>query len=612
MKDTEAFEELYLSTRDRLLVQAYALTGDLTAARAGVRHAFVAAAHHWPKVSQLADKEAWLRPEVWSYAQRRQTTKRKDQATEPLVKIQLESFAKLSPQRRKLLVLALLTTSSDAAIAAEVGLEQRHALDELAAAIDEHGQRIGVASEKLAHSLEPLAEAAVNTRWPRPHALRRTGTTRRRVLTGIGVIAALGAFAGAGWAVASPDGIQPSLKQHQVVPTTPQAPRALAPRLREAQLLQAPQVARVSPKLDWEAKPLSANTEDNEKPRLCQPERFADPDGLAGLVRDYRVVTDDPAKAALAAEQIELSRNLTEAKKAFATAQGWFAACSVPRAQLARTYSVEGVGDQANLFVYTLWEQNATMVLGVARSGAMTVSTWVVLPLPSSLKINEQGQLLAAAINRLCGLPGSGECAAPPKLERTSPLPIETAAGLLDQVDLPPVSNVKAPWVGTDPKPAEQNLAAPAGCARADFALDAMNNNLTRTFVIPQSKLPAAFGLTQSVARMPNEATADQFLTDVRERIQACSAKNLGTTANLVLQESKGPDELYSYRVTTEISIDNEISYFMALSRNGSAVSQLGFFAVQGAEMKSGDFDELARRAQARLASLPESASASK
>ena len=52
-----------------LLVQTYALTGDLPASRSAVRDAFVAAWHHWRKVSRLEDPESWVRPHAWQHAQ---------------------------------------------------------------------------------------------------------------------------------------------------------------------------------------------------------------------------------------------------------------------------------------------------------------------------------------------------------------------------------------------------------------------------------------------------------------------------------------------------------------------------------------------------------------
>ena len=70
MPNPEDFDDFYLSTRRRLVLQAYALTGDLSAGRQAVREAFVAARHHWRKVGRLDDPEEWVRQRAWGMAQR--------------------------------------------------------------------------------------------------------------------------------------------------------------------------------------------------------------------------------------------------------------------------------------------------------------------------------------------------------------------------------------------------------------------------------------------------------------------------------------------------------------------------------------------------------------
>ena len=57
------FDDFYLASRRRLVLSAYALTGDLAAARNGVETAFVAARHHWRKVRRLPDLNA---REIWT------------------------------------------------------------------------------------------------------------------------------------------------------------------------------------------------------------------------------------------------------------------------------------------------------------------------------------------------------------------------------------------------------------------------------------------------------------------------------------------------------------------------------------------------------------------
>jgi len=58
------FETFYKDVRSRLLLQTWALTGDLTAGRKAVQDALVIAWHHWRKVGRLtpAEREDGARP----------------------------------------------------------------------------------------------------------------------------------------------------------------------------------------------------------------------------------------------------------------------------------------------------------------------------------------------------------------------------------------------------------------------------------------------------------------------------------------------------------------------------------------------------------------------
>src|SRR3954454_23287521 len=69
------FDDFYLASRRRLVLSAYALTGDLGAARNAVGDAFVAARHHWRKVGRLPDPEEWVRARAWTIAQRRHVSR---------------------------------------------------------------------------------------------------------------------------------------------------------------------------------------------------------------------------------------------------------------------------------------------------------------------------------------------------------------------------------------------------------------------------------------------------------------------------------------------------------------------------------------------------------
>src|ERR1700712_5237249 len=101
----EGFEDFYKEVRGGLLLQTYALTGDLHAAQRAVRDALVVAWHHWRKVSRLDRPEDYVRPLARSRAQRRSSARwrarQKDLDDES--RATLDALGKLSATQRKVL-----------------------------------------------------------------------------------------------------------------------------------------------------------------------------------------------------------------------------------------------------------------------------------------------------------------------------------------------------------------------------------------------------------------------------------------------------------------------------------------------------------------------------
>ena len=133
--------------RTALLQQTFALTGDLPASRSAVRDAFVAAWHHWRKVSRLEDPEAWVRPLAWRHAQRRHSARifHRDRKLDPEIRATLDALAKLPLAQRKVLLLTQLTDASMADMAREVGLP-----------LHEAEQRLQTATSQFAMNREVL------------------------------------------------------------------------------------------------------------------------------------------------------------------------------------------------------------------------------------------------------------------------------------------------------------------------------------------------------------------------------------------------------------------------------------------------------------------------
>src|SRR6478735_2002847 len=181
MPNPEDFDDFYLSTRRRLVLQAYALTGDLSAGRQAVREAFVAARHHWRKVGRLPDPEEWVRPRAWAMAQRRHVARlwHREKGIGAEQKAVLDALHHLPDQQRKVLLLAHLAALSTADLGRELGETRARVEESLQVATEAFCRETGTAAESVGaaiESLAPIAEAPVR---PAPAVTHRGGQGRR-------------------------------------------------------------------------------------------------------------------------------------------------------------------------------------------------------------------------------------------------------------------------------------------------------------------------------------------------------------------------------------------------------------------------------------------------
>ncbi len=614
MRNSDDFDAFYKATRDRLLLQTYALTGDLPAARRAVRDAYVAAWHHWRKVERQTDPKGWVRPRAWADAQRRRSARiwHRDTGLDSDSRATLDALSKLTQQQRRLLILNHLSATPIAAQAREVGLTQEAAERTLQAATSQYALNRQVASTQVLTDLNDLGRAIGGTSFPRPSIIRRTGTTRRRAFTAVGVAATVGALVGAGFFVTDRQGVSPNLADEQVAgqPSGVLADQVEEPRLEEAELLDPDQVARLSPKRTWTEGRTGPNTAGNGLYSSCQGSRFADSKGTQTLVRTFASTARAKADSATAVQASELSRNARRAQRAYATTVGWYAGCLAPSTHLLRAYDVQGVGDEASMFLLSTWgHREGTLTVAVARTGQVTTTTlrrtvWhgARHDLPD---LKPMASLAAAAVNRLCGTPGAGTCAAPPKLREVAPPAVGSAPGLLSAVDLPQAGSVMASWAGTEPRRAIQNLATIA-CDNSDFSKAPVRNGMTRSFLIAHGDLPERFGITQTAGSLATPKAAGRFVDDVRKRMGKCEDTDLASQVTPLSDQSDKTGEIAAWRVATKVNDTDTIDFMMAIVRRGRSVTQIGFVTAPRASYDRETFLALAQRASGRLAYMPE------
>lgn len=613
MRDPDEFDAFYRDAGERLLLQTYALTGDLTAARGAVRDSFIVAWHHWRKVSRLDDPESSVRPHAWRHAQRRHTARMafRDKSTDPEVRATLDALAKLSVTQRKALLLTQLAAVSMPEMAREVGLPLEDAERELQTGASQFALAREISASDIPLQFEPLAQVVAEVRFPRAPIVRRAGAARRRTHTTVGVVGAVAAFLLTGSLITDATGVRPSLDFEQAI-TTAEPTRTTDPApeivLTDETLLSAEQVSATMPGRDWTVRRTGDSSEGSGRLTVCQQERYADPRGTAALVRTFGATPRKNQPKATVLQLTEESASPRAARKSYRTAMTWYAACAAERVQLLSTRQVEGVGDQATLVVLRAWDDPVeTLTVGIARTGQFVTTAMSVVRNTQRPDAQGAARLLADAVAGLCTLPDAGACATRPTLTAVPPQPTGKTPAMLAELDLPPVTGIDKPWIGTTPERAAANPAATrcdGAVFQGKFEGKAFSNNLTRTFVIPKAGLPARFGLTETVGSLPRKR-AVAFVEQIRSRLAACPEKDLGTDVIRVAHREGKNVDVSVWRLTTEISDNDSVSYSMAVLRSGTSVAQIGFVPSEDARLARGAFTDLVLRALDRLDRLP-------
>ena len=491
---TLEFDEFYLASRRRLVLQAYALTGELAAARSAVRDAFVAARHHWRKVSRQADPEEWVRPRAWAMAQRRHVAHlwHREKGLTAGQKSVLDALHHLPDQQRKALLLAHLASLTTARIGRELGHPVATVERQLEDAAASYCRETGVAPTSIRQSIETLAPIAEAAALPRPMMIHRNGRRRRRLHAVVGTVGLVLLTVLGGQLVAHGAGATGSAH--------PATHSREAPEMSRARLLNLAQVTALAPSGRWTLVGTTDNTEGSGINSVCQTTRFADPRGSGTFVRRFEA-RSDPRRSYV--QTVEVSRTPEAAAAAYRTTMGWFAGCTEARLQLLNAYSVTGMADEAQILRLRIPNKvRRTYVVGVARTGNLTVSTVLETVGGQPPPIKDATRGLTDAVRNVCMSKAAGKC---PMFTRVAPVlpPLSgETRGTLAVADLPVVGRIDKPWVGTQPTPGRPNVAATT-CDKADFARSGARRPLTRTFLIPQARVPRRFGITETYGLFP-------------------------------------------------------------------------------------------------------------
>jgi DNA-directed RNA polymerase specialized sigma24 family protein len=588
MPTAEEFDEFYVDTRRRLVLQTFALTGDVTASRTAVRDAYVAARHHWTKVGRMDDPEQWVRPRAWTIAQRRHSARRwhKEKSLAPDQAELLEALHKLPDAQRKCLVLAHLAAVPLSEIGREIGETQERAEQHLQQATAATAVALDADSTSIRGRLEALGPVADAVRLPRPATIRRSGLRRRRNHAVIGSALAVLVTIGAGTLVLPES-------------ATPEQPRPSS-LVSKKMLLSAAQVAPLAPRQTWGVTATSDNSEGEGINTMCQKARFADTDGLGTWVRTF--ATAEPGRGLV--QTVEISNSPGAARKAYDTTIGWYAGCTAPRIQLVDAYVVQGVGEQAQILRMRIPDtQPRSFLIGVARTGSLTTSAVLETHTPGPADPGLMVGALTSSIQNLCSSRVAGECVGAVTAAASLPPPSGEAPGTLAIADLPAIAGVAQPWAGTDPAAAKVNVAATT-CDEADFAKGGAQDPVTRTFLIPDAGLPDRFGLSETLGEFATGKAATAFVARIAKRMETCPDRELASkvTHTSVHLKQDGTASYALWRLENQVNKDEDVvPFWMGVVQLGRYVAQVNLTPVGKYDVDRKTFEALVVRALDRL-----------
>jgi hypothetical protein len=360
------------------------------------------------------------------------------------------------------------------------------------------------------------------------------------------------------------------------------------------QLISAETLTRLVPGSSWEEQRTDGNTDGDGLNSPCQTTRFADPNGVSALVRVFTATGKEPLKGV---ETVETSRNPRRARAAYRTMIGWFGGCHSSRTTLARSFQLNGLGDESML-IYLKADSRKPRAhsVAIARTGTRTVALALSSPPEKSPPTKRLVTALGEALDRVCE--GDGCVGETPTFQPALP-PVDSHFGLLAAVDLPPVGNVTDIWVGTEPSGGKEPPAT-AACSTPRFRKSAEMTR-SRTFLIPQAKLPTSFGLAETVGSFEARGDAVAFARRLVGSLRTCAKKDftedLRRAGNLT-----SPKVVWStWYLSTRLSRQKVLDVRIAVVRNGTRVALVTYTPTGKTDMTKRQFNALAQRAADRL-----------
>ena len=497
MSRAESYGAFYRDFRARLLHQTYAFCGNTEVAQRSVSDAFVSAGHHWRKLENSAEREAWVREQAFRATGRAQNRARKPwyvsaksiaDEHRPLLGV----LSRLDPADRKLVILVYLVGLDIPAAGRETGVTDSAAHLSLEGSLAKLAvARVATTAAGLHAALDRLRLDLADQPIDPAGRLRREGNRRRRSHLLLAGVSALALAVGAGALTATQSPAQSSGESPPPTPATPTAPAEEA--FTADSLATTADVEVLDRSAHWSTVLTSSDFGDDQPVSECivvpPSEKRAD----HYWVR--RFSAGRGAHAAQAAQALEVAPSADVAEATYAMLLGDLATCRDGGRQLLDYRVVSGIGDAAGIFTfrYVDGDRVSDEIALLARTG-MVVETWVVRPQTDSVRSRQLLKLGGQAVDAVC-TDAEGTCSTTPynAVDATPPAE-DNPGGFLETVDLPVFGGIAESWAATAVGAVSDNPSA-TNCDDADFTAEGASRLTSRTYVVPGSKqLPRSSG----------------------------------------------------------------------------------------------------------------------
>jgi len=333
-----------------------------------------------------------------------------------------------------------------------------------------------------------------------------------------------------------------------------------------------------------------------ERSFVCQSQRFADPAGLRTWVRTFQNRTTKDT----AVQYVEVSNDPTAASKAYSSIVGWLSQCaSEKQTRLAASYVTTGVGERGWIAVFgqpsgtkTKYRTLAVSVAGQATMVLEHDTLGATPPKPDAMLA-----AATAAVKRIC--PQTGGCGTAAPAAKPVLLPTSELAGFMAPVDLPVLDDVDKPWVSTPGK-----TGTGTQCEKFDPHKGKALRFSSLTYVAPDAKVPAEFGLDDTVAKFASASAASTFVTQLRKNVDGCekavSTAKVESTGTIVTTAVKGK----SWRASFDTGNSQKFTYRIGVALSGNRAVYLLFPVLKGLDMSDTAFNETLTRAAERSAAF--------